>query len=269
MNQLSNLPRTILKANLILLIVLFVAPVFGQKKTKEQTFKSKRIENVFTHRAVTPQEMTERANYHPYIKGEIVVAIELQESKTSAMANVRKYEWSQLFGSNVVKLLAYLMTKEIQPNRSVSLVHLSLPDDLNVFDAMNLLDGQSNVLWSSPNFYFEGDPREVVPNDPSYGSQYHHPLMQNDDAWNITYGSSNVMLGITDDGVETTHSDLSTNIWVNPGEIAGNGIDDDSNGYIDDVNGWDFSSGNNDPNPNSSGYDHGTHVAGICCRPYK
>ncbi|MEZ5195820.1 MAG: hypothetical protein R2764_05320 [Bacteroidales bacterium] len=42
--------------------------------------------------------------------------------------------------------------------------------------------------------------------------------------------------------METTHSDLNTNIWNNPGEIAGNGIDDDNNGYIDDVNGWDFSS---------------------------
>ncbi len=68
-----------------MLIILFVAPVFGQKKSKEQSFKSKSIENVFTHRAVTPQEMTERANHHPYMKGEIVVAIELQESKTSAM----------------------------------------------------------------------------------------------------------------------------------------------------------------------------------------
>jgi len=264
MKQLSTLSNTILKANLVLLIVLFIAPVFGQKESKEQSFKSKNIENVFTHRAVTPQEMTERASHHPYMKGEIVVAIELQESKSSAMVKVRDYEWSQLFGSNEVKPMAYLMTKELQANQSVSLVHLSLPDGLNVFDAMNLLDGQAGVLWSSPNFYFEGDPREIVPNDPSYGSQYHHPLMQNDLAWDITYGSSNIMLGITDDGVETTHSDLSTNIWVNPGEIPGNGIDDDNNGYIDDVNGWDFSGGNNDPNPNSTGNDHGTHVAGIC-----
>jgi subtilisin family serine protease len=247
-----------------ILIILFIAPVFGQQKSKEQLFDSKGIDNVFIHRAVTPQEMAERANYYPYVKGEIVVAIELQNSKTLAMAQVREYEWSQLFGSSEVKPLAYLMTKELQPNQSFSLVHLSLPDNLNVFEAMNLLDGQDDVLWSSPNFYFEGDPREIVPNDPSYGLQYHHPLMQNDLAWDITYGSSNIMLGITDDGVETTHSDLTTNIWVNPGEIPGNGIDDDNNGYIDDVNGWDFSSGNNNPNPNSTSYDHGTHVSGIC-----
>jgi len=264
MNQLSKLSNAILKANLILLMILFVAPMFGQKESKEQSYKPKNIENVFKLRAVTPQEMTERANHHPYMKGEIVVAIELQESKSSAMVQVRDYEWSKLFSNNEVKPLTYLMTKELQPYQSVSLVHLSLPDGLNVFDAMNLLDGQPGVLWSSPNFYFEGDPREIVPNDPSYGSQYHHPLMQNDLAWNTTYGSSNIMLGITDDGVETTHSDLTTNIWVNPGEIAGNGIDDDNNGYIDDVNGWDFSGGNNDPNPNSTSNDHGTHVAGIC-----
>ena len=128
---------------------------------------------------------------------------------------------------------------------------------------MNLLDGQSDVLWSSPNFYFEGDPREIIPNDPSYGSQYHHPLMKNNLAWDITFGNPNIIIGITDDGVSTTHTDLAPNIWINTDEIAGNGIDDDANGYIDDVQGWDFSSNNNDPNPNSTSNDHGTHVAGI------
>ena len=107
---------------------------------------------------------------------------------------------------------------------------------------MNLLDGQADVLWSSPNFYFEGDPREIIPNDPSYGSQYHHPLMKNNLAWDITFGNPNIIIGITDDGVSTTHTDLAPNIWINTDEIAGNGIDDDANGYIDDVQGWDFSS---------------------------
>ena len=70
-------------------------------------------------------------------------------------------------------------------------------------------------------------------------------------------------MGITDDGVDLDHADLAANVFTHPGEIPGNGIDDDSNGYIDDVNGWDFVFANNDPNPNSAGDDHGTHVAGI------
>ncbi|HCF64334.1 MAG TPA: peptidase S8, partial [Chitinophagaceae bacterium] len=67
----------------------------------------------------------------------------------------------------------------------------------------------------------------------------------------------------TDDGVAITHPDLAENIWVNTGEIAGDGIDNDNNGYIDDVNGWDFSFNNNNPNPNVNGDSHGTHVGGI------
>ena len=118
------------------------------------------------------------------------------------------------------------------------------------------------VCWASPNVKLTGDPRELVPDDPQYGSQYHHPLMQNDDAWDITLGDSSVIMGITDDGVDIDHADLIENIWTNPGEIPGDGTDNDGNGYVDDVHGWDFVFDNNDPNPNS-GDGHGTHVAGI------
>ncbi|HMP17841.1 MAG TPA: S8 family serine peptidase, partial [Gemmatales bacterium] len=107
------------------------------------------------------------------------------------------------------------------------------------------------------------DPREYIPNDPSYSAQYHHPLMQNHLAWDSTLGSPTVRIAVLDDGVQLNHPDLSANIWVNPGEIPGDGIDNDGNGYIDDVNGWDVASNDNNPNPNSSGDDHGTHVAGI------
>jgi len=245
-------------------MILFAVQGFGQKKSFEINFTPKEIGDPFARDAVTPQDMTERAKHYPYMQGEIVVAIELKKNKEAAMQEIRNYSWTQNFGNRNVEPISYLMTKELEPNRSVTLVHLSLPEDLEVFAAMELLHGQSSVLWSSPNFYFEGDPREIIPNDPSYGSQYHHPLMQNHLAWDYTYGNPDIMLGITDDGVEVSHSDLNTNIWVNPGEIPANGIDDDNNGYVDDVNGWDFSSGNNNPSPNSTSYDHGTHVAGIC-----
>ncbi|MGD1701596.1 S8 family serine peptidase [Dapis sp. BLCC M229] len=67
------------------------------------------------------------------------------------------------------------------------------------------------------------------------------------------------VVGVVDTGVDYTHPDLDDNIWINTGEIPGNGIDDDNNGYIDDVRGWDFFNNDNDP---MDGHSHGTHVAG-------
>ena len=263
MKQISKTAITSLPIIFYLIISLICSPIIGQEKSAIKSYTPEAISDAFTMHAVTPGDMIERAKYHPYMQGEIVVAVELNGSKASAKNQIRDYNWSQFFGNEIVVPISYLMTKEQTANKCVSLVHLSLAEDMDVFEAIQILDGNPDILWSSPNFYFEGDPREIVPNDPSYGLQYHHPLMQNDLAWDFTYGNPDIMLGITDDGVETSHSDLNTNIWVNPGEIAGNGIDDDNNGYIDDVNGWDFASGNNNPNPNSNSDDHGTHVSGI------
>jgi len=79
------------------------------------------------------------------------------------------------------------------------------------------------------------------------------------EAWDLTTGDSNTVVAIIDTGIDYTHEDLIDNVWVNPGEIAGNGVDDDGNGYIDDIHGIDTTNYDSDP---MDDFGHGSHVAG-------
>lgn len=154
-------------------------------------------------------------------------------------------------------------SKQILSYNNSSLLHVSLGAGTTPKQAVAYLGTFKDVQWAEPNYIYQGaDPREYTPNDPSYFDQYHHPLMQNNLAWDTSLGSSSVQLAVLDDGVAINHPDLNANIWVNPGEIPLDGIDNDNNGYIDDVNGWDTTSNDNNPNPNGAD-SHGTHVAGI------
>jgi len=100
----------------------------------------------------------------------------------------------------------------------------------------------------------------LTPNDPDYSQQYASSFLSLPAAWDKTTGNSDLVAVVIDTGIQLNHPDLSANIWSNPGEIAGNGIDDDANGYIDDVNGINAITGLGDPNDDNG---HGTHCAGI------
>ncbi len=91
------------------------------------------------------------------------------------------------------------------------------------------------------------------------GNNWGNDLVKAPEVWNRGYTGQGIVVAVVDTGVDYTHPDLAANIWVNSREIAGNGIDDDGNGFIDDVRGWDFV--NNDNNPLDR-QGHGTHVAG-------
>ncbi|MBY0422721.1 MAG: S8 family serine peptidase, partial [Parvularculaceae bacterium] len=148
---------------------------------------------------------------------------------------------------------------------------LALPAGLSVADAVRRFSADAAVEYAEPNWIYTVD---ATPNDPRYtdGSLWgmygdaSSPAngfgSQAAEAWAADKTNCGaVYVGIIDEGYMYTHEDLAANAAVNPGEIAGNGRDDDGNGLVDDVYGWDFDGGNNSVF-DGVGDDHGTHVAG-------
>lgn len=107
-----------------------------------------------------------------------------------------------------------------------------------------------------------------TPNDPQYAEQWYLDAISAPEAWDVSTGSSSVIVAVLDTGIDLNHEDIRNNLWTNSDEILGNGIDDDHNGYIDDISGWDFVDSDNDPNPmvltgeNFDAGSHGTLIAG-------
>lgn len=96
--------------------------------------------------------------------------------------------------------------------------------------------------------------------DPSFSLQWGLGAIDMGVGWRGTTGSRAVLVCVVDTGIDYEHEDLRDNVWTNPGEIPGNGRDDDGNGYIDDVHGYDFHNRDADPMDDHS---HGTHIAGV------
>lgn len=119
------------------------------------------------------------------------------------------------------------------------------------------------VEWAEPYYIYD---LALTPDDPDYAGQYALTKIEAEKAWDISTGSSDVIIAIVDTGVDWDHPDLAANIWINEAEMNGAaGVDDDENGFIDDIRGWDFGGlgGTPDNDPVEDRPDHGTHVAGI------
>lgn len=193
-------------------------------------------------------------------------------SVVSAAAQTRADQWAP--GELLVKFTdkpTGLMAR--QANRTVGAEvienlgdlpwqRIKLPQGLAIEKAIAMYRGLDGVEFAQPNYYYH---LLATPNDTLYANagMYGLGMISAPSAWDLSSGSSSVVVADIDTGMLLNHQDLAANLWVNPGEIANNGIDDDGDGYIDDVNGWDFFFNDANPNDDPGGPGgHGTHTAG-------
>ncbi|MFH1219248.1 MAG: S8 family serine peptidase [Candidatus Eisenbacteria bacterium] len=193
-------------------------------------------------------------------------------------ASAKEYKGSYMAGQVIVKFKSNANAAERAAVKSdlrgntkqrLSLIDAELWDisGYTVEQAVNKYKGNSKIQYIEPNYVLFA---LETPNDPRFSELWGlnntgqtggtaDADIDAPQAWDVFTGSSSVLVCIIDTGLDYNHPDLAANAWTNPGEIAGNGIDDDGNGHIDDIHGWDFYNNDNDP---FDDHGHGTHCAG-------
>lgn len=181
----------------------------------------------------------QKTNQENYVKDELLVKFSAGSASNSALAANRAMNVS------VLETLGDLGWRRVR-----------LPENLSVENAIKQYSKLDGVEHVQPNFYYR---LQLTPNDAMFGSLWGMTKISAPAAWDLTTGSSSVVVANIDTGARYTHQDLAANMWTNPGEVNNNGIDDDGNGFIDDFYGYDFRF--NDSNPIDEN-GHGTHTSG-------
>ncbi len=210
-----------------------------------------------------------------FVPGEVIVRFKTEEAaELSDSEPARELRMSR--GSIHVRTERFEGSEIV---KGLRVVHVPEEETLKAIEA---LKARPDVLYAEPNYVRRklatvNEPRfkEMwgLKNTGQSGTSGGHTGTVGADidaepAWNLTKGSRAVVVGIVDEGVDINHPDLAANVWKNPGEIPNNSIDDDANGFIDDVNGWDFFHNDKTVFDGSGAYPsddtdaHGTHVAG-------
>jgi subtilisin family serine protease len=188
-----------------------------------------------------------------FVQGEIIVKLEPEAEQADLNALNRRND-----ATTVDNLL----------RSAVNVV--GLPQGLSVREAVEIYEDSPDVEYAEPDFLLRP---AATPNDPGYdrlwglnneGQTGGIPDADVDapEAWSTTTGDRNNVVAVIDTGTDISHLDLRNNIWINPDEKSGNLRDDDRNGYVDDVNGWDFFNDDNSVYDPADGDEHGTHVSG-------
>ncbi len=166
---------------------------------------------------------------------------------------------NQIARSSRVAPAGFTVKKTFKHLNNIQVVEI--PSGKSVKEAVSEYQKMPGVVLVEPDYRVHS---QLTPSDPDFNQLWGLHNTSNTDinapqAWDLTTGSSNVVVAVIDSGVDYNHPDLAANMWQNPGEIANNGIDDDGNGYIDDVYGIDTANSDADPLDDN---EHGTHVAG-------
>ena len=207
----------------------------------------------------TPQQTSsrKRQRQQPFVPGEVLVRYRSEpvaRNKGTAM--------------RIAALDGRLLPADVHRTRGSDLLpglRLAKVAPEDTLSAVAALREHPDVLSAEPNYILKA---ALTPNDPQFvaNQQYALGLMGAAQAWDTRTGSTGperIVIGIIDQGINFAHNDLAANIWINPAETAGNSIDDDGNGFVDDVRGFNFVNNNGTVFSGSPAEDHATHVAGI------
>lgn len=194
-----------------------------------------------------------------YEQGEVLVRFVTIDGQPLSLSQKTLVLTSVLPGSTVIKSYGLVS--------GLSLI--KLPEGISVLISVEKISASPAVLYAQPNYIYR---TAAIPNDEFFSEQWAlHNTGQTGgtvdadidapEAWDIHTGSSDIVVGVVDTGIDYNHPDLGANLWVNEPELNGlEGVDDDGNGYIDDIYGWNSVAGNGDPMDDNF---HGTHCAGI------
>jgi subtilisin family serine protease len=196
---------------------------------------------------------------HPHRSDELLVKFREGLSLPQAEA--------MLSASGSSEVRAFRRPRQLKRASMDRWVRIRLGKNRTLQDMIDRLSRNPNVEVVEPNYIWSAS---AIPNDPRIAEMWGidnsgqtggtvDADIDGPEGWDIASGDPSAIIGVIDTGVAYTHPDLAANIWVNTGEISGNGIDDDGNGYVDDIHGYDFVNDDGDPFDDGG---HGSHVAG-------